>query len=41
MTIPPTSIHKLTTPTQVNLEEQLWSMALNMVDVASGNQVFL
>jgi hypothetical protein len=41
MTIPPTSIHKLTTPIQVNLNEQLRSMALDMVDAISGNQVRL
>jgi hypothetical protein len=41
MTIPPTSIRKLTTPIQVNLEQQFQSMALDMVDAASGNQVFL
>jgi hypothetical protein len=38
MTTPPTSICKLTTPIQVNLKEQLRSMALDMVDATSGNQ---
>jgi hypothetical protein len=41
MTTPPTSFHKLTTPIHDNLEEQLQSMALDLVDVANGNQVLL
>ncbi len=41
MSTPPTSIHKFTTPIQINLEEQLWSMALDMVDATNGNQVLL
>jgi len=41
MTIPPTSIRKLTIPIQVNLEEQIRSMALDMVDAISGNQILL
>jgi hypothetical protein len=41
MTTPPTSIHKFTTPIQINLEEQLRSMALDMVDATNGNQVLL
>jgi len=39
MITPPTSIHKLTTPIQINLEEQLRSMTLDMVDVANGNPI--
>jgi hypothetical protein len=41
MIIPPTLICKLTTPIQINLEEQLQSMALDIVDVANGNQIIL
>jgi hypothetical protein len=41
MTTPPTSIRKLTTPIQVNLEGHLRIMALDMEDAACGNQVFL
>ncbi len=41
MTTPPTSIHKLTTPIQINLEEQLRSTTLDMVDVANGNPILL
>jgi len=41
MTTPPTSICKLTTPIQVNLKEQLQSMALDMLDATSGNQNLL
>jgi hypothetical protein len=41
MTTPPTSIYKLITPIQVNLEERFRSMALDMVDAISGNQVLL
>jgi hypothetical protein len=40
MTTPPISVHKLITPIPLNLKEHLWNMALDMVDVASGNQVF-
>jgi hypothetical protein len=39
MNIPSTPIRKLTTPIQVNLEEQPQSMALDMVDATNGNQV--
>jgi hypothetical protein len=41
MTTPPTSIQKLTTPIQINLEEQLQSVTLDTVDATSGNQVLL
>jgi len=41
MTTPPTSIHKLNTSIQVNLEEQFRSLTLDMVEATSGNQVFL
>jgi hypothetical protein len=41
MTTPPISIHKFTTPIQINLKEQLQSMALDMVDVTNGNEVLL
>jgi len=39
MNIPPTPIRKLTTPIQVNLEEQPRNMALDMVNATNGNQI--